>query len=125
MQFRRRRRWVGKIKLVLTPASQLREADILNVLGYIPYVGEFPALDFVQEIGQCKRGTSARVNLFLANKPEVTEAGINLKLGPCSRMKRSFNACFPEQRASLFPDPHPRFTGVAIAPLVKENAAWP
>jgi hypothetical protein len=95
-KFGRHRSGLIKIKFALTPTSQLREAQVLNILRYIPYVGELPALDLVQEVSQRDRGTSARFNLFPSMKTEVTEAGVNLNLGSRARMKRGLNACLLE-----------------------------
>ena len=114
-----------KIEFALTPTFQLWEAQILNILGYIPHVRELATLDLVQKVSQRNCGTSARFNLLPSMKTEITEAGVNLTLRPHARMKRGCSTCLLEQRPSLFPNLHPSLAGVAIAPFVKENAALP
>ena len=95
-EFSRHRSGLIEIEFALAPTSQLWEAEILNILGHVPYVRELPALDLVQEVSQRNRGASARLNLFPSMKTEVTDVGVNFKLGSRARVKRSFNACLLE-----------------------------
>ncbi len=66
----------------------------------------------------------AGLELFFSVQAVIAEAGVYFSFGSRAGMKRSCYASFPEQGSGFFANRHPWFAGIAVAPFVKENAAW-